>query len=309
MKKILTSVIVLLLAAAAVPQEASAQKWLKKLGKIAEEVLTTPTSTADGKSTSGRSAKASATGVGNATLTNNVPGLDITFRKVERPTANSVKINMILMNTTDKNMSLQNLSKTGGIYTSEGDQLSRGVMIVGNKELTIGSEWGYDAELPSNVPVKAAIIINDCPSSEFTFSMIKLLPRPKGLDTCPIEIRNLAVPEMAAQIFKGVWSKTQKSDGMLVETVIDLNLYAKSIENNAGDFCYGNIVSMSDTGRIFYSISVNNVVSMDGNTAIVNCEEDRSGTAFRATLTYDPQTGNMCYKDEDSSFCLPKSKN
>lgn len=300
MKKI---VFLLLCAVFLSTPEASAQKWLKKLGKVAEEVLLTPSSSKSTTKTSSTSVQASATGVGDATLSNNVPGLDVTLRSVERINSTTAKINMVLMNTTSGEMILHNANQYGGIYTSDGDECGDATVSIGSKfnySLTKASGNFWNATLPSNVPVKASIVVEKVPLRTFTFSMVKFMPTEHngGGANYPIEIRNLTVPEMPAQIFKGVWEKTENNgDYGEVTAVIDINLYAKTVETMSGDFGYGTIAMVGSSGKIFYNYAINVVKSIDGDTATVTCYYEMNDRTFDAILKYSEATNTMCFDD------------
>lgn len=298
MKKI---VVLLLCALSLATPEASAQKWLKKIGKAAGEVLMTPSTSNSSSKTSSNSARAVFAGIGNATLTNNVPGLDITLRSVERINNTAVKIDMVLMNTTSGELILHNANQYGGIYTSDGDECGNATLIIGSNysyPLTKSSGNFWNATLPSNVPVKASIVVEKVPQNTFTFSMVKFMPTQHnggGVDY-PIEIRNLTVPEMPKQVFKGIWEKTEDNgDYGEVSAIIDINLYAKTVENMYGDFGYGIIAVVSSTGKILYTYNITAVKSIDGNTATVTCYDEMNDCTFDTVLKYTPNTDTMCF--------------
>ncbi len=284
----------------AVP-EVAAQKWLKKIGKIAEEVLLTPTSSKSTSNTTSNSAKPISTGVGGATLANNVTGLDITLSGIERLNNTTVSINMVLMHTTSSNLKLINANKYGGIYTSDGDECENAILNIGSNyshSITDFSGNLWTANLPSNVPVKASIVVEKVPQNAFTFSMIKLIPCNDGGRECPIEIRNINVPDMPKQVFKGIWEKTENNgDYGEVSAVIDINLYAKTVETMSGDFAYGNIAMVSSTGKIFYNYSITEVKSIDGETAKVVCYDEMYDRTFDAVLKYTAATNTICFDD------------
>ena len=302
MKKIILLLVSVMFIASA--PDASAQKWLKKLGKAAEEILLTPGSSSSSRSGRTSSARAVTTGVGNATITNNVPGVDITLRSVERINANTVQINMVFMNTTSKTLTLYQANRYGGFFSADGDEYSEGDLVIGsnfNHFVTIWSSGYNSCNLPSDVPVKAAIIVKNVPQKTFTFSMLKLIPAEHsgGGAEYPIEIRNLTVPEQAVQTFKGTWEKTEKNgDYGEVSAIIDINLYAKSIETMTGDICYGTISVVTSGARILYSYDITEVKSINGNVATVICNDDRNDNTFTATLTYKPETNTICFDDD-----------
>lgn len=297
------SVFTLLCAAFLAAPGASAQKWLKKIGKVAEKALLAPSASDPSSKTSSYSARAASTGIGNATLANNVPGLDVTLRGVERINSTTVRINMVLMNTTSGEMILHNANQYGGIYTSDGDECGDATLSIGsgyNHPITKASGNFWNATLPPNVPVKAAIVIGKVPQKTFTFSMIKFVPTAHngGGADYPIEIRDLAAPEMAKQVFKGIWEKTESNgDYGEVSAVIDINLYAKTVETTSGDFGYGCIVMAGSTGKIFYNYVITAVKSIDGDTATVTCYDELNDRTFDAVLKYTASTHTMCFDD------------
>ncbi len=161
------------------PVEGNAQKWLKKLESVAktvDQVLGTPSSSAS-TTDSDESSSTAAVGViqqGGTKIVTNHPDLKI---KITRCIVNgrTCVIDMIFTNVGDRDLKevffYSGYNGTTTAFDDEGNQYSKNILFgVASK----GVEASVNVLLPSNVPLKMRMQIDDVPESATQFLRINL---------------------------------------------------------------------------------------------------------------------------------------
>lgn len=159
-------------------QQASAQKWARKLGKVANVILTD-----DKKDT-----KQNTSSTGNNVVSSN-PDISFKFRKCVRQ-GNNVAIIATVVNNTGKDFRFFTGDPT--IYDSEGESYK----IDWDASKFADTYWGYskDITIPSGVPIKATFMIKDVPASVTELSIAKFSYSVWPTSTLHyFEIRNQAI--------------------------------------------------------------------------------------------------------------------
>lgn len=292
-------------------QSVNAQGFFKKLGKALKESAQTIV-------TGG--AVTQETKWGNITVKHLIPNMTVSVQNVER-NGDNLAVTLLFTNTSSQKMQLWDL-RSRKVFDSQGTQYNSSCM-VGNEWLTIGDSYSY---FESQVPTKVVCSFGAVPTSSFVVSMIKFetsyISDGKRYET-PLEIRNITVPEhkpvatttnaasttaksttttvnnqAGAKIFKGEWSNKGG------DCYLAIDLYAKSIEVEAGELSHGSLA-------IFYGNSSDaNIIqsaSITGNTATLNmtCRDESKVTV---KLTYNPANKTITVSnakvDEDSRCIL-----
>ena len=138
-------------------QQASAQKWARKLGKVANVILTD-----DKKNTQQTTSSAE-----NNVVSSN-PDISFLFRKCVRQ-GNNVAIIATVKNNTGKDFRFFTRDPT--IYDSDGESYK----LDWDACKFANTHWGYgtDITIPSGVPIKAIFMIKDVPVSVTELSIAK----------------------------------------------------------------------------------------------------------------------------------------
>lgn len=111
----------------------------------------------------------------------------------------------------------------------------------------------------------------------------------------------------AKKIFKGTWEQTQSNgDYGEIYSVIDLDLYGKTVEGGEDGLCYGTVSQFNpNSGKIFTGVIITKVKSITGNKAVVECYDEFRDEKFTASLVYKPNTDTICYNGD---LCISRKK-
>lgn len=158
-------------------QQASAQKWAKKLGKVANAVLS------DNK-------KAPST-ASNVVSSN--PAVTFNFRQCVRQ-GNNVVISATVTNTSGKDLRFFTRESKSTIYDADGESYHLDM----DASKFAQKYWGenQDITIPSGVPIKATFVIKDVAGSVTQLSIAKFVYSVWPTSTVHyFEIRNQAIAE------------------------------------------------------------------------------------------------------------------
>ena len=150
-----------------------AQKWLKVLGKAAENVLNQATSSSS-----------SAAG-GSVTCT--LPNFSVKLQSCKRYGTN-VQLEVIFTNNSNEDMSIDTSGKTTVI-----DNNGESCWLDGDSSPIVGSDtWGQFSSITflKDVPVKGELIIRNVPETATSFKIVKM-----EFDNYYIKFRNLPITE------------------------------------------------------------------------------------------------------------------
>lgn len=158
-------------------QQASAQKWAKKLGKVANAVLS------DSKKTPSAAS--------NVVSSN--PAVTFNLRQCVRQ-GNNVVISATVTNTSGKDLRFTTRESKSTIYDADGESYRLDV----DASKFAQSYWGVsqDITIPTGVPIKATFVIKDVAGSVTQLSIAKFVYSvwPTSTDHY-FEIRNQAIAE------------------------------------------------------------------------------------------------------------------